>query len=74
MVSTKQICETSKWFQSLLPASKILAFNDWTRPKNKHQAVKPANQMGPTSCNTYTLTPVLSHCFRGVNLDLSHKQ
>lgn len=67
MGSIKQICERSKWFQSLLPAPKILAFNDWTRPRDRDEAVKPANQMGPISCDTYALTPVLSLCFKGAS-------
>lgn len=68
MSSIKQICERSKWFhglQSLLPAPKILAFNDWTRPRDRNKAVKPANLMGPISCDTYLLTPVFSPCFKG---------
>lgn len=39
MDSIKQICERSKWLQSLLPALEILAFNDWTRPADKDRAV-----------------------------------
>lgn len=39
MDSIKQICERSKWFQSLLPASEILAFNDWTRPADRDRGV-----------------------------------
>ncbi|KAL7373683.1 hypothetical protein ABVT39_012546 [Epinephelus coioides] len=61
MGSIKQICERSKWFhgpQSLLPALKILAFNDWMRPRDRNEAVKPANQMEPISHDTFLLTPV----------------
>lgn len=39
MDSIKQICERSKWLQSLLPAPEILAFNDWTRPADRDRAV-----------------------------------
>lgn len=56
MSSIKQICERSKWYhrpQSLLPASKILTFNDWTRARDKNKAVKPANQIP----NGYHTTP-----------------
>lgn len=41
MDSIKQICERSKWLQSLLPAPQILAFNDWIRPTDRERA---ANQ------------------------------
>lgn len=61
MGSIKQICERSKWFlgpQSLLPAAKILAFNDWTRPRDRNEAVKPANLMSLISGDTYLLTSV----------------
>lgn len=39
MDSIKQICERSKWLQSLLPAPQILAFNDRTRPTDRECAV-----------------------------------
>lgn len=39
MDSIKQICERSKWIQSLLPAPEILAFNDWTRLTDRDHAV-----------------------------------
>lgn len=68
MGSIKQICERSKWFQSLLPAPEILAFNDWTGPRDRNEAVKPANQMGPISCDTFLLTPVFSPGFKGADL------
>lgn len=41
MDSIKQICERSKWLQSLLPAPQILAFNDWIRPSNRGRAANP---------------------------------
>lgn len=48
MDSIKQICERSKWLQSLLPAPQILAFNDRTRPADRDRAV---DQMEAISCN-----------------------
>lgn len=58
MGSIKKICERSKWFhglQSLLPAPKILAFNDWMSSRDRNEAVKPANQMGLIVTPTYWL-------------------
>lgn len=68
MGSIKKICERSKWFhglQSLLPAPKILAFNDWMSSRDRNKAVKPTNQMGLIVCDTYLLTWVFSPCFKG---------
>lgn len=61
MGSIKEICERSKWFhglQSLLPAPKILGFNDWMSSRDGNKAVKPANKMG-------LIPMVFSPCSKG---------
>lgn len=59
MSSIKQICERSKWFQSLLPVPEILAFNDWMRPRDRDKAVEPANDMEQILRNIHASIPVL---------------
>lgn len=59
MSSIKQICERSKWFQSLLPVPEILAFNDWMRPRDRDKAAEPANEMEEISRNIHASIPVL---------------
>lgn len=59
MSSIKQICERSKWFQSLLPVPEILAFNDWMRPRDRDKAAEPANEMEEILHNFHAVIPVL---------------